>query len=51
MKIINLIHIGDEVKNMEDLTPEEKTRVATALNNQALKPLGYVIRSAKDKTA
>lgn len=51
MKIINLIHIGDEVKNMDELTPEEKARIAIALNNQALKPLGYVMRTTKDKTA
>ncbi len=51
MKIVNLIHIGDEVKNLEELTPEEKARVAEALNAQALKPLGYAVSSAKDKTA
>lgn len=51
MKIVNLIHIGGEVKNLEELTPEEKTRVAVALNTQALKPLGYAESSAKDKTA
>ena len=51
MKIVNLIHIGDEVKNLEELTPEEKARVAEALNTQALKPLGYDVSSTKDKTA
>ena len=51
MKIINLIHIGDEVKNLDELTSEEKSRIAKALNAQALKPLGYAVSSAKDKTA
>lgn len=50
MKIVNLIHIGDEVKNLDQMSPEEKVKIANALNAQALKPLGY-IASAKDKTA
>lgn len=51
MKIVNLIHIGDEVKNMDELSPEERRSIATKLNAQALKPLGYVMNTAKDKTA
>lgn len=51
MKIINLIHIGEEVKNLEELSPEEKTQIAKALNAQALKPLGYAVNLTKDKTA
>lgn len=51
MKIINLIHIGDEVKNLDELSLEEKKRIAKALNAQALKSLGYVESSTKDKTA
>lgn len=51
MKIVNLIHIGDEVKNMDELAPEERRRVANILNAQALKPLGYVANNSKDKTA
>lgn len=51
MKIINLIHIGDEVKKMDELTPEEKNQITKTLNAQALKPLGYTVSSAKDKTA
>lgn len=50
MKIVNLIHIGDEVKNLDQMSPEEKVKIANALNAQALKPLGYAV-SAKDKTA
>ncbi len=51
MKIINLIHIGEEVKNLEELSPEEKIQIAKALNAQALKPLGYTVNLTKDKTA
>ena len=51
MKIVNLIHIGDEVKNLDQMSPEERERIAIALNTQALKQLGYVMSSAKDKTA
>lgn len=50
MKIVNLIHIGDEIKNLDQMSPEERSKIAKALNIQALKPLGYDI-SAKDKTA
>ena len=42
MNIVNLIHIGDEVKNFDDLTPEERQNIAIKLNIQALTTLGYV---------
>ena len=48
MKIVNLIHIGDKVKNFDEMNPEEKCRIAIALNIQALQPLGYDVSSAKD---
>ena len=51
MKIVNLIHIGDEVKNMDEMTPEERRKIANILNAQALKPLGYAVSNTKDKTA
>lgn len=41
MKIINYIHIGDEIKNLDDMSSEEKQEIAKALNAQALKFLGY----------
>lgn len=44
MKIVNYVHIGDEVKNMDDLNPEEKRDIALKLNIQSLAPLGYVLR-------
>lgn len=50
MKIINLIHIGDEVRNLEEMSPEEKREVAYRLNAQALKPLGYApVRTEMEK--
>lgn len=51
MKIVNLIHIGDEVKNLDEMSPKERNEVAVALNIQALKPLGYAVCVKKDKTA
>lgn len=49
MKIVNLIHIGDEVKRFEELSPEEQSRIATALNAQALEQLGYVAKPEKER--
>lgn len=48
MNIVNLIHIGDEVKNFADMSPEEKEKVAIALNTQALKQLGYEVRTEEE---
>ncbi len=48
--IINLVHIGDKVYNFDELSKEEKTRIATALNKQALMHLGYRPRET-EKTA
>lgn len=50
MKIVNLIHIGNEVKNMDEMTLEERRIIATKLNEQALKALGYVKCSEKKGT-
>lgn len=41
MNIVNIIHIGDEVKNWDDMSPEEQREVATKLNTQALTAIGY----------
>lgn len=49
LNIVNLIHIGDEVKNLDSLSPEERKEIATALNTQALTALGY--RCTEEKTA
>lgn len=48
MNIVNLLHIGDEVKNFDDMSEEERREFARALNAQALRNLGY---QQKDETA
>lgn len=49
MNIVNLIHIGDKVKNLDSMSPEERREIATVLNVQALATLGY--RRTEEKTA
>ncbi len=49
MNIVNLIHIGDEVKNFDSMNPEERQEIAIVLNAQALSTLGY--RRTEEKTA
>ena len=49
MTIVNLIHIGDEVKNFNSLSQEARTEIAQALNKQALEALGY--KCKQEKTA
>lgn len=51
MKIVNLIHIGDEIFNFDEMSQEDKNRIAEHLNKQALEPLGYKKTSHTDKTA
>ena len=52
MNIVNLIHIGDEVKNLDTMSQEEKQKIALALNRQALEAIGYRKKvKSKDKTA
>ncbi len=48
MKIVNLIHIGDEVRNLDAMTPEERQEIAMALNRQALEAVGYREVKGKD---
>jgi len=48
MNIVNLIHIGDEVKNLDHMSETEKQDVACRLNAQALRHVGY---RPKEKTA
>ncbi len=50
MNIVNLIHIGDKVMNFDDLSEAEKREIGRALNEQALRHLGYKPRQ-EDKTA
>lgn len=54
MNIVNLIRIGDEVRNMADLSQKERQEIALQLSVQALKPLGYVLEGNvknKEETA
>ncbi len=51
MNIVNLIHIGDEVKNLDTMTPAEKKEIALALNSQALEAIGYRKVKTEEKTA
>lgn len=51
INIVNLIHIGDEVKNLDTMNPEERKAIAQALNQQALEAIGYRKTGTKDKTA
>lgn len=48
MKIINLIHIGDEVRNIAEMSLEEKNEMSLKLNIQALEPLGYQLRNQEE---
>ena len=48
MNIVNLIHIGEEIKNLDELSQEEKQMYALALNIQGLEPLGYDVSAARD---
>lgn len=41
MNIVNLIHIGDEVYNLKDLSEEKRREIAVKLSIQALRSLGY----------
>ena len=49
MRIVNLIHIGDEVKNLDEMTKEERREIAIKLNIQALTPLGYIMTKNTEK--
>ena len=41
MRIVNLIHIGDQVLSLDDMDPMKKAEIALRLNDQSLKTLGY----------
>ena len=40
MRIVNLIHIGDQVLSLDDMDPMKKAEIALRLNEQSLKTLG-----------
>ena len=37
MRIVNLIHIGDQVLSLDDMDPMKKAEIALRLNEQSLK--------------
>ena len=51
MTIINIIHVGEETINFDELSKEKKREIAGKLNNQALSSVGYRKVESKDKTA
>ena len=51
MRIVNLIHIGEEVKNLDEMSEAERREIAIKLNIQALEPLGYAMVRRADKTS
>lgn len=51
MKIINIIHVGDDSFNYADLPEDKKAEISQKLNDQALSAIGYRKVKDKDKTA
>lgn len=47
MTIVNLIHVGDEVKNLDSMSREERQKIAQTLNEQALRTMGYECKKEK----
>ena len=48
MRIVNLIHIGDQVLSLDDMDPMTKAEIALRLNEQSLKTLGYAAKKEKE---
>ena len=48
MRIVNLIHIGDQVLSLDDMAPMKKAEIALRLNEQSLKTLGYGAKKEKE---
>lgn len=47
MRIVNLIHIGDQVLSLDDMDPMKKAEIALRLNEQSLKTLGYAVKKKR----
>lgn len=47
MRIVNLIHIGDQVLSLDDMDPMKKAEIALRLNEQSLKTLGVCSQEGK----
>ena len=48
MRIVNLIHIGDQVLSLDDMDPMKKAEIALRLNEQSLKTLGYAAKKKEE---
>lgn len=48
MRIVNLIHIGDQVMSLDDMDPMKKAEIALRLNEQSLKTLGYAAKKKEE---
>lgn len=48
MRIVNLIHIGDQVLSLDDMDTMKKAEIALRLNEQSLKTLGYAVKKEKE---
>ena len=48
MRIVNLIHIGDQVLSLDDMDPMKKTEIALRLNEHSLKTLGYAVKKKEE---
>lgn len=46
MNIVNLVHIGEEVYNIAELSEEKKAQIAKKLNEQAFEAIGCRIKTA-----
>lgn len=51
LRIINIIHVGDESFNYADLPEEKKAEIAQQINDQALSAIGFKKVKSTDKTA
>ena len=46
MRIVNLIHIGDQILSLDDMDPMKKAEIALRLNEQ--KTLGYAAKKKEE---
>lgn len=51
MTIRNIIHVGEETLNFDELPEEKKREISDKLNDQALSSVGYKKVKTEDKTA
>ena len=49
MNIVNIIHIGDQIYRMDELSEEKQREMGILLNKQALEAIGYKIQQDSAK--